>query len=361
MKKWILPIMAISVILFNYLLSFFPNLVEKIYSEGVFIIIRYVYDYTIGWLPFPFLYIILLFLCYYFIKSVYKIWYDNVSRNYKYFKFFKGSLNVISIIIICFYIFWGFNYNRPAIKEKLGLELKPLEINTLFEETKKVSEKLKILRAFFGKDSLALTVELLPENYETILRNEVKSVLNAMDFTIGGKVRGRIIKPKGILMRFSTAGIYIPHAFEGHVDGGMHHIQWPSALAHEMTHGFGFTDEGECNFIAYLATLNSDNQFLRYSGLLSYWRYLIASLRRADRDRFNEIWKEIPVSIKADLVDIRKYQDRYPDLIPQIRNAIYNRYLKSHGVHEGLLSYSQIVLLVDAWNRKNQEVIESPE
>ena len=162
-------------------------------------------------------------------------------------------------------------------------------------------------------------------------------------------------------MRFSTAGIYIPHAFEGHVDGGMHHIQWPNAIAHEMTHGYGFTDEGECNFIAYLASIQSDDKFIRYSGLISYWRYLISNLKRADRSAFNEIWDKIPLSVRADLADIRIYQNRYPDLIPRIRNAIYNRYLKSHGVKEGLMSYSQIVLLVDAWNRKNQETIESPE
>jgi len=47
--------------------------------------------------------------------------------------------------------------------------------------------------------------------------------------------------------------------------------------------------------------------------------------------------------------------------MPKVRNAVYDSYLKSHGVKEGLRSYSRMILLVDAWNRKEGKDFELQE
>ena len=46
--------------------------------------------------------------------------------------------------------------------------------------------------------------------------------------------------------------------------------------------------------------------------------------------------------------------DKYPDIMPAFRNYAYDQYLKSQGISEGLASYSQIIMLVDAWERKRK-------
>ena len=51
-------------------------------------------------------------------------------------------------------------------------------------------------------------------------------------------------------------------------------LQIPFTLAHEMAHGYGITDEGDCNTLAYLVCLHSKNKAIQYSGLLAYLRYL---------------------------------------------------------------------------------------
>ena len=350
--------MAIFVILSNRFFSLFPHIVDSFYSEGIFLGIRYLYDFSLGLLPFPIIYLIifvLLILAFNFARKIKK---SSVSGKTKLGFVLKGLVNFVSIVIICFYVFWGYNYLRPTIAESLSLEIKALGLEKVQKESSQLSQSLRFMRAGLSKDSIALDQSYFETEIEVELRKNVKNVLLDMGFKVGGRVRTRLIQPKGVLLRFSTAGIYIPHSFEGHVDKGMHPLQWPFAMAHEMTHAYGFTDEGECNFIAYLATTQSADPLIRYCGSLSYWRYLVSVLRRGDKEGYRSAYELIGPGVEADLAEMRKYQNRYPDLIPQIRNAIYNQYLKSHGIKEGIISYSKVLLLVDAWNRKNQALLE---
>lgn len=57
-------------------------------------------------------------------------------------------------------------------------------------------------------------------------------------------------------------------------------------------------------------------------------------------------------SVIGDLKDIIMYSRRYPDIMPKLRDLVYDQYLKSHGVSEGLLSYGRVVLLALSWQEK---------
>ena len=55
---------GLCALLLRFIFSLSPEITETIYSRGIFVVIRYVLDYTIGLIPFPLLYplIVLLFL-----------------------------------------------------------------------------------------------------------------------------------------------------------------------------------------------------------------------------------------------------------------------------------------------------------
>ena len=93
-----------------------------------------------------------------------------------------------------------------------------------------------------------------------------------------GRVRVRQPWPNGFLLRWSTAGIYIPQTGEGHIDRGLLAVQKPFTIAHEMAHGYGVADEGACNFIAWLACSQSRDPWVRFGGALTYWRYAAAEM-----------------------------------------------------------------------------------
>jgi hypothetical protein len=203
----------------------------------------------------------------------------------------------------------------------------------------------------------AIQKAFLPIDLENEVRAEVEQLLEKLNYPTAGTVRGRQLWPKGILLRFSTAGVYFPWTGESNIDAGLHPIQVPFTMAHEFAHGYGFTDEGTCNFLAYLACIQSENPMFQYSGQLSYWRYLASSYRRNDREGYAGYFKNLPRGMVEDLYSIDANSDKYPDLLPSWRDAVYDTYLKTQGIHEGVINYNRIVMLVKSLRSKGEGVI----
>lgn len=355
-NNWIWIALGLAAILVRVLLGFSQELTERIYSRGIFIGIRYFLDYTVGWLPIPFVQVLLVGL---FIFIVYKI--RNLIRTHEslWDSFMRVSLGIVSFcsgVIFFFLVLWGYNYGRLPIEKSMQLTPNPLTLNELKVEltinTQEVTEARFIIPNI--TDS-AIQKTFLPNNLENVVREEVEKLLKKLDYPTAGTVRGRQLRPKGILLRFSTAGVYFPWTGESNIDAGLHPIQIPFTMAHEFAHGYGFTDEGTCNFLAYLACIQSDNPVFRYSGHLSYWRYLASSYRRNDREGYAEYFKTLPKGMVEDLYSIDENSDKYPDILPRWRDAVYDTYLKTQGIEEGVINYNRIVMLVKSW--RNNKVM----
>jgi len=44
--------------------------------------------------------------------------------------------------------------------------------------------------------------------------------------------------------------------------------------------------------------------------------------------------------------------DRYPDIMPAVRDKMYDSYLKSHGVKDGLANYSHMIKYIKAYRER---------
>lgn len=209
------------------------------------------------------------------------------------------------------------------------------------------SNQTKRLQAFADKDLSELPfIEI--EN-EARVRQE--ALLDDWGKPTFGRVRIRSL-PRGSLLRLRTSGIYIPHVFEGHIDNGIYYKQKPFTLAHEMAHGYGYTDESVCNFIGYLTCTQSDLPQLQYSAELAYWRYLAKYYKYWYPEQWQLDYEQLHPDIKEDLAQIRHHILRYKDIMPKMRDVIYDNYLKSHGVKAGIKSYDEMIHLVAAYRAK---------
>ncbi len=219
----------------------------------------------------------------------------------------------------------------------------------LLLEFETISIHLNDLRHTLGGpvDWDVLNIDHLPEYSKAL-----QSAFDHLALPIYGHVHARRLHPKGLLLRFSTAGIYLPFVGEGHIDPGLHPITWPFTMIHEMSHGYGYTGEDLCNFLAFIASVNSDSTFIQYSGYMAYWRYLRSNAFRSNPDAYKRIMTCMTPEVIDDLNAIIDYQDRYPDIMPMIRDMIYDSYLKSHGISDGLKSYSRLIVLAHQWKQK---------
>ncbi|HKK77250.1 MAG TPA: DUF3810 domain-containing protein [Saprospiraceae bacterium] len=330
-----------------------PVWIEKYYSLGFYQWIRSVFDYSFSVFPFPAIYLFFAILALITGFEVRKLILSIRKKEWSFSRSLRKTVAFIGGLVFLFFLLWGFNYNRVEVEDHMGLEVQPLSIRGLKSELELETKELIALRSLIVNvsDSSALERQHFPEDLEVHLRENLSKTLTQYKYPGEGQIRGRLLYPKGIFLRFSSAGLYFPFVGEGNIDAGLHPIQWPYVMTHEMAHGFGFADEGTCNFWAYLSCTASPHPAVAYAGHLSYWRSLAIQYQRYEPEAYRTFRQTLPLGIIADLDRVNQEMDKYPDFVPHLQPQMYNAYLKAQGIHEGLLNYKRVIMLVHAWRK----------
>jgi hypothetical protein len=309
---------------------------ERYYYKGFFLVWRNAYDFLLGWSPVPTVYLVLGLILY---RSFRWLKHREQGRLYR----LSTALGGIASVVVLFYVLWAFNYRQMELPDRLGLDLRQVHAEEIQKEFLRASDELQQLAEALPpamRTKEAITRKITDE---AELRQQLEATLKTLGLPHSGRVRVRQLWPKGTLLRWSTAGIYIPQTGEGHIDMGLLSIQKPFTMAHEMAHGYGVAEERDCNFIAWLACRQSTHVWTRFCGALAYWRYAAAEM---ESSVVKERMASFPPIIDQALRLIHENNRKYPDLMPKLRDMIYSSYLRRHGVEGGLRSYNEVVLLV---------------
>jgi len=337
--------------LVRLLLGANPYFTEVVYSRGLFAAFRYLWDFTLGWMPFPLLYLavplLLGWLGYGIVKGIRKK--SGRSWPHKIGRFLLNVAAAAAAVYTLFFWMWGFNYFRRPVADQLGLRMEKMDEPMLRQAFSEATDNLLLAYANRPADTtMALAMEALPEDLETSLRTRLEALLGEADYPASGRVRGRRLFPAGFLFRLSASGIYIPFVAEGHVDAAIPAASLPFTLAHEMGHGYGFGEEGVCNFWGVLTCITHEHPAIQYVGRLAYWRYVASAFRRTFPEEYAEFRPTLPSGILADLEALKAAYARYPSLFPHFSSRVYDAYLKNQGIKEGIASYDQVVDLIRA-------------
>jgi len=379
-RRWAWVILGAGAYALHLALGKDSAAVEGVYSRGIFVGLRWLWDRTLGLSPVPLLYVALAAVASWGIRALVR-WkraprlspdwrrpsqltpeeyrsdiYVSPKRTSVPAKVGKGLLFVASwagALVLFFYALWGFNYNRVGLERQLRLEAAPVDVATLKAEAEGAARALAETRASVaGTGKAALADSVLPRDLEAVVRPSLAKVLHRAGFPAPGRPRIRPLWPGGLLMRLSSSGFYFPYGGEGYAAGNLTAVEKPFVTAHEMTHAYGITDEGEANFLGFLACEASDTPVIRYSGLLAYWEYLFPALARASAEDARRLAARLPDGVRADLRAALENWDRYRGPVRAAAEAVYERYLKSQGIAEGAKSYDRFVSLVVAWKRR---------
>ncbi|PSR11177.1 MAG: hypothetical protein C7N36_17865, partial [Bacteroidetes bacterium] len=324
------------------------------YSRGFYPLFRLLWDTLFtGWFPFALLYVLAVVLFMRGIRAV--VHWVKLRGNAKLWSAVAGLLGFAGWTMFSFLLMWGYNYGRIPVEQTLDLQLRAPAPEMLATIVRTEASTLAELRAQVpGSDTLALGPEQFPANMEQQLSQAVEAALTYYNYPIVGKVRGRVLYPRGVFLRFGSAGLYLPWTGEGHIDGGLIDLQRPYTLAHELAHGYGFGDEGTCSFWAYLAAFRAKDPALQYALRLGYWRSLAAGWARSDSEAYLAFRTTLPRGMVADLEAINANIAAYPDILPALRDVAYDSYLKAQGIDEGIQNYGKVVLLVETWREQAQ-------
>lgn len=335
-----------------WFLSQKPEFIERYYSSFFYPKIALALRYLLGWLPFSVGDVLGIFFIGLFVRELFFIF-----KN-KFAGFVSKTLRItsfLSIIYVVFYLFWGLNYFRKPLEEKLKLPKSNYSTKQLTQVCQVITKKLNSHHFEITKNDTA--VVKIPYSKKEIYQKSVNGYTVLSNHFPDFKYIKLSVKHSLVSLLQSYNGIsgYInPITGEAQVNRLIPKNGYPVTTCHEMAHQIGWAAEDEANFIGFLtSTLNSDVYF-KYSGYRMAFKYCYSEIRKQDKNLAKKIWDKLNKGIKKDYNNSYKHWKQYENPIEPYMKKGYNSYLKANKQKGGIESYNYVVDLLISYFEKKQ-------
>ncbi|HWS60124.1 MAG TPA: DUF3810 domain-containing protein [Flavobacterium sp.] len=342
-KKYILPLFLIIQILFLKIISFFPEFVERFYSNGLYVHISKFSRLTLGKIPFSVGDIMYAILIFYVLKSIWKTrktWKTDWKNN------LLNVLRVLSVAYFLFHFLWAMNYYRQPLFEKMQIEREYTDADLLVF-TKKLIVKTNAIQLRITKnDSLKVVFPYLQEQVFEMNLEGYKNLSNQypfFEYTYPSIKKSLFSLP---LTYMGFGGYLNPFTNEAQVNYLMPMYNSPTTSCHEMAHQMGFASESECNFIGFLASVKNENLYFQYSGYSTALRYCLSNWYARDEKTLEQLLKTIHPGILKNYKESEDFWKKYDTFIDKGFHAFYDNFLKMNQQKDGMESYSKYVNLM---------------
>ena len=341
--KYRLLLFLIFQFLLLQILSFFPGVTERFYSNGLYVWISKTSRVTLGRIPFSIgdvIYFILIFLILKWFWKKRKTWKNQWKHN------FLVILNAFSIFYFLFHLLWATNYYRVRLFEKM--DIKPDYTNTeLLEFTQKLIEKTNAIHSLIvNNDSLKV---VFPYSREQVFAMNLEGYDNLAKQYPYFRYEHRSVKKSLLSLPLSYmgfAGYLNPFTNEAQVNDLMPMYNFPTITTHEMAHQLGYASESEANFIGYLASIKNDNLYFKYSGYSYALRYCLHNWEIRDEKILKKLLPTIHPGIIKNYDEGEAFWKHYETFIETGFKIFYDNFLKFNRQKDGLESYSKFVNLM---------------
>ena len=299
-QKHILPLFLFVQIIILQIVPYFPEYVERYYSNGLYPFIASFSRTVFGGIPFSIgdlIYFILIFFILKWFWKKRKTWNSDWRNN---------ALHVLSFLSVFYFMFhmlWAINYYRQPLFEKMAIE-RDYSDEQLLRFTKKLIAKTNAIQNQLTKDNNAKVVFPYSQEKAFIMNlNGYENLANSYSFFSYANLSAKKSLISLPLTYMGFGGYLNPFTNEAQVNylGPMYNF--PSTSCHEMAHQLGFASETECNFIGYLATVKNDNLYFQYSGYSFALRYCLGNWEMRDKVIFKQLLKTVHPGI------LKNYQE----------------------------------------------------
>jgi hypothetical protein len=253
----------------------------------------------------------------------------------------RRLVRTAAILALIFLVNWGLNYRRRSLEAMLRGDA-PVTVTT--EDIRALTE-----RSIAGTHATRPNDSQIDRSYSSVAARLSDPFQQALRH-LGRTVPSTLGRPKVsvILTPFYTkagvTGMVNPFALESIVHPGLLPFERPMTLAHEWAHLAGFADEADASAVAWLACTLGDPD-------LAYSAHLSVVLEAASAMP-GSVWKELRPKLDAGVLeDIAALEKRLQKQEPIVRDTafkVYDRYLKSNGVSDGVRSYSRMLRVLVA-------------
>ena len=331
---WLMVILVIQW-LFGY-----PELIQRFYTERLFVWITKPLRWVSGLFPFAIgelVYIILIMLLIinaikYFISNKYSI-----KEGIFWGILALDFVILLSRLYVVFMLLWGLNYYKP---DPFG------------------AFHLKVNKGYTIKEVDSLSLEYIQEMNQTRANISDAEIDKFQIDPIEAGVKKAIFPSWGDKMGYLA--FYQPLTGEAIIRNDLPQLMMPFTIEHEKGHQEGFASETEANFIAFLRADTSNNLLLRYSMQLQIFSYAQnATLWLVAKKGDFKLWKQIAERNKQllspkvleDRKQIKAFFAKSQDARIAGTDKLYDQFLQWNNQSKGLESYDDVIRWILAYRK----------
>lgn len=346
MQKYLKSILAFSIVLqiiFLKIIARFPDVVEQLYSNGIYVYISKLMRYVFGWVPFSVGDVL------YTLATVYILRWLFVNRK-RVIKDTKAwildVLSAVSIGYFTFHLLWAFNYYRLPLHKALNIE-KDYTTEALIATTERLISTVNTVHiAITNNDTIKVD---MPYSKTELLQKVPKGYDK-----LSKKFPHLAYQPKSVkrsiyslpLTYMGFSGYLNPFTNEAQIDGLIPTFKYPTTASHEVAHQLGYAAENEANFIGSMAAMHHDDIYFKYSGYAFALRHCLHEIYRRDPKQYETLVTKVNKGILKNYQEVRDFWDSYQNPTEPLFKSTYDTFLKANNQIDGMESYSYVVALL---------------
>ena len=262
-----------------------------------------------------------------------------------------SMLAILLFFLSSFTLTFSAGYRGRTLEEKLDLVAAEVSAEELDRTARYLLSELEPLLddISFQKDGSSRMNHSISEMNEH-LQDAYRTLSKTYNFLPSFRSTVKPIILSDLLTYTHISGIYTYFTGESNINTTFPDYTLPYTAAHELAHQRGIAREEEANFIAFLVCRASDDPYVRYSGYLSVYEYVISALYRADADAYYALIKETDSRLLGEMTAYQKFFDKYRENVAaDVSNAVNDNFLQSQGQSAGTRSYGMVVDLTVAY------------
>ena len=275
-----------------------------------------------------------------------RIFRDNIAR----IRYLFTLIGVVLILFSTYVLSLGIAYSTTPLSSRLDLPSVEVTEDNLYDTAKILLNEANALaeKLEFDGSGSAIMPYSMGELSEKISA-AYSAVAEKYDFIPDFSSRVKPIATKDAMSHLHILGIYSYFTGEANINVHYPDFNIPYTTAHEFAHQRGIARENEANFIAFLVCLESDDDFIRYSGYVRLYDYVASSLYKTNKDRYYDILDEMSDAVRGELIaDSEVYKRFAGNWLGELSNKMNDLYLKANGT-EGEISYGLVTRLAVAY------------
>lgn len=274
-----------------------------------------------------------------------------MSRPQKGQRAVRMALTVLCVglsIYAGFCLLWGVFYGADSFQDKSGLTARGGTVTELAELTERFAREVSAAGDQVQRDENGCFAVPRSEIFAEAM-SAYDGVVQVFDCLKKPAVMPKAFVSSRGMSYLDFSGFYFPFTGEANLNDESPTAYLPANICHEMAHQQGIAAEQECNFVAIMAATSAGSAAYRYAGYLMGYVHLANALYRVDQAAWQAIRDSLPDTVRADLRQNSAYWAQFDGLMNTAATKVYDGFLKSNGLADGVQNYGTVVDLLLAY------------